>query len=45
MKILQIYTYYLPENVASTHLKKDLMEAYVKAGFESVIPLTEEIPG
>ena len=34
MKILRLPSYYFPENVSSSHLSKDLQEAYVNAGFE-----------
>lgn len=34
MKILKLSPYYEPEQIASSHLTKDLEEAYVNAGFE-----------
>lgn len=34
MKILRFPSYYTPEVVSSSHLGRDLEEAYVKAGFE-----------
>ena len=34
MKILRLPSYYFPENISSSHLTKDLEEAYVNAGFE-----------
>lgn len=37
MKILKLPTYSYPEQVSSSHLSKDLEEAYAKAGFETVM--------
>ena len=34
MKILKLPSYYEPEVISSTHLTRDLEEAYVNAGFE-----------
>ena len=34
MKILKLSPYYDPEQISSSHLTKDLEEAYVNAGFE-----------
>ncbi len=34
MKILKLSSYYLPEQISSTHLTKDLEDAYIAAGFE-----------
>ena len=37
MKILKFSSYCTPEQISSTHLTKDLNEAYLKAGFQTVI--------
>ena len=37
MKILQLSPYYFPEQISSSHLTKDLEEAYVNAGFDITI--------
>ena len=36
MRILKLSGYFYPEQVSSTHLSKDLNEAYMKAGFDFV---------
>ena len=40
MKILRMSSYFYPEQISSTHLSKDLNEAYEKAGFvtEAYVP-------
>ena len=40
MKILKLSSYCFPEEVSSSHLSKDLEEAYMKAGFtiENFVP-------
>lgn len=37
MKILKLSPYYAPEQISSTHLTKDLEQAYADAGFVTVI--------
>ena len=41
MKLLRFPPYFSPEHVSSTHLSKDLNEAYLKAGFyiENYVPI------
>lgn len=40
MRILKLSAYYEPEQISSTHLSKDLKEAYLRAGFttENYVP-------
>lgn len=33
MKLLKLSSYYIPENVSSSHLSRDLEDAYLDAGF------------
>lgn len=37
MKILKLSSYYQPEQISSSHLTKDLEDAYIKNGFEIVV--------
>lgn len=37
MKILKLSPYYAPERISSSHLSSDLEQAYVDAGFETVV--------
>ena len=33
MKLLKLSSYYAPENISSSHLSRDLEDAYIEAGF------------